>query len=179
MSDSLPYTYKMLLNRLDALLGEGEYSVITNFNEYELELIAHTINCTANDLIELLRDMLPANLKHGLSMVFDDIVHTAHTGGKLANDVKTPLVTEPDTFNFDHTIYAGGRFTKIPSFSIPESARLPTAEHAFRFGGWVEHISSMPIPPAPEIHNYNVMETVGRIGGTVESVSKIPVAAEG
>lgn len=59
----LPYTYRMLIERLEQLCGSGNYLVSCNFNQYEISIKTHldTVN-KIEELCDLLKHILPANI---------------------------------------------------------------------------------------------------------------------
>lgn len=63
-NETVPYTYRALKNRLDIMCGKGNYQLIPNFNDYELELIVSlSLSGQAEELDNMLAYILPANIK--------------------------------------------------------------------------------------------------------------------
>lgn len=62
-NETVPYTFRALKNRLDIMCGEGNYQLIPNFNEYELEVIVSlSLSGQAEELDNVLSYILPANI---------------------------------------------------------------------------------------------------------------------
>jgi hypothetical protein len=62
LNEQLPYTLTTFINMLGSLYGEN-FELITNFNEYEMELITHIgENGGVDNLKYLIQSVVPANL---------------------------------------------------------------------------------------------------------------------
>jgi len=62
-NDRIPYTWNSLLNKLDVLCGEGNYTIILRNDEYIIDLTTHMgIYGGLNELYNLLDKMIPCNL---------------------------------------------------------------------------------------------------------------------
>lgn len=62
-NDRIPYTWNSLLNKLDVLCGEGNYTIILRNDEYTIDLTTHMgIYGGLNELYNLLDKMIPCNL---------------------------------------------------------------------------------------------------------------------
>lgn len=62
-NDGIPYTYRGLLRKLDAMCGQGNYEALPNWNDYELYLTTHfTLSGQVSELDRLLEKMIPANI---------------------------------------------------------------------------------------------------------------------
>lgn len=62
-NDSLPYTLRSLDYKLKNMCGEGNYQILPNFNDYELELIVNLpLSGQVSELDNLLSYMIPANI---------------------------------------------------------------------------------------------------------------------
>ncbi|MFI3175126.1 MAG: putative phage tail protein [Bacillota bacterium] len=61
--DGLPYTLRYLCMKLDAIFGVGEYELLTDFSNYQMEI---NVNTMLSSQIEVLEDiiwsMVPANI---------------------------------------------------------------------------------------------------------------------
>lgn len=84
-NDTIPYTYRGLIERLNMLCGEGNFVVIPNFDKYELKVIAALpLNGQADELDYLLNYMIPANL---VVTSKNELVHsltgTVYTAGNV------------------------------------------------------------------------------------------------
>lgn len=62
-NDVTPYTYKVLLQKLSVLCRGNNFTVLPNFNEYELEILTHLeLYGQVDELKRLITEMIPANL---------------------------------------------------------------------------------------------------------------------
>ena len=62
-NDRIPYTWNSLLNKLDVLCGEGNYTIILRNDEYTIDLTTHIgIYDGLDELYNLLDKMIPCNL---------------------------------------------------------------------------------------------------------------------
>ena len=63
-NDSIPYTYRGLRNKLNIMCGEENYTLLPNFNLYELELmVSLPLSGQVEELDYLLPYMIPANIR--------------------------------------------------------------------------------------------------------------------
>lgn len=61
-NDDIPYTYKVLIQKLTLLCGD-DFEVIPNFNEYEMTIITHLESFgQVDELVNLLKYMIPCNI---------------------------------------------------------------------------------------------------------------------
>ncbi|WFD12200.1 putative phage tail protein [Tepidibacter hydrothermalis] len=61
-NDSIPYTYRGLIERLNILCGENNYTISANFNAYEFDLQVYLpLSGQVNELEYMLSYMIPAN----------------------------------------------------------------------------------------------------------------------
>jgi len=79
-SMSQPFTKITLRNQLDILLGEGEYELDIVYNDYLVELVAHTgVFGKLDELLRTLFIMLPANMEMDVTNVLiDDLPKTLY-----------------------------------------------------------------------------------------------------
>jgi hypothetical protein len=62
-NDGVPYTWKVLVNKLDMLFGEDNYKLQLFQNNYTLSIEINTFNLNEfNEIIDELKNMIPANL---------------------------------------------------------------------------------------------------------------------
>ena len=62
-NDQIPYTWRVLVNRMDQLCGAGNYELRPNFNMYELGITTKFDDAKKYDeLNSMLKTILPANL---------------------------------------------------------------------------------------------------------------------
>ena len=63
-NDQIPYTWRVLVNRMDQLCGAGNYELRPNFNVYELRITTKFDDAKKYDeLNNMLKTILPANLE--------------------------------------------------------------------------------------------------------------------
>ena len=63
-NDQIPYTWRVLVNRMDQLCGAGNYELRPNFNVYELGITTKFDDAKKYDeLNNMLKTILPANLE--------------------------------------------------------------------------------------------------------------------
>lgn len=61
-NDDIPYTYKVLIQKLTLLCGD-DFEIIPNFNEYEMSIITHLESFgQVDELVNLLKYMIPCNI---------------------------------------------------------------------------------------------------------------------
>jgi hypothetical protein len=62
-NEKLPYTYRVLVNKLDNLCGEDGYVISLNAGDYELDIkIELTMKRMFDEVAKITRQMVPANL---------------------------------------------------------------------------------------------------------------------
>ncbi len=81
--DMIPYTYRVLLNKLDVLCGKENYEIDLNAGEYLLKLVTHLEMYGQTDEIRtMLRDIVPANIALNLKNNIDcTTTGTMYIGG--------------------------------------------------------------------------------------------------
>lgn len=86
-NDSIPYTYRALIERLNNLCGEGNYVVLPNFDKYELEIIASlSLSGQADELDFIITYMIPANLVViSKNKLVHNLTGTVFTGGTVVD----------------------------------------------------------------------------------------------
>ena len=91
-NDSIPYTYRALMRKLVLLCGEGNFTLLPNFNEYELEIVASlSLSGQVEEFEHLLSYMIPANIKViSTNSISRTVGGTAYLGGTT---VRTRQVT--------------------------------------------------------------------------------------
>lgn len=62
-NDSLPYTFRKLIEALNVLCGEGNYTIEHDFANYEMHLNVSMSGQNLKQLDKVLFDMIPANIK--------------------------------------------------------------------------------------------------------------------
>lgn len=120
-NDSIPYTYRALIERLNNLCGEGNYIVSPNFDKYELEIIASlSLSGQADELDFIITYMIPANL---VVISKNELVHnltgTVFTGGTV---VDKNYYTISSKINNEHllerTLKFGGSVVKRNTYDF-------------------------------------------------------------
>ncbi len=62
-NETIPYTYKSLVNRLDLICGEGNYQLVLKPNDYEIEIVVSLeLYGQTDELNKILSYILPANI---------------------------------------------------------------------------------------------------------------------
>lgn len=61
---SIPYTYYLLLRKLNSLCGIDNYEIIRDIDKYKMEITTHLeLSGQVDELIYLLDDLIPANIE--------------------------------------------------------------------------------------------------------------------
>lgn len=86
INEDLPYTYKALVNVLNSLCGEGQYTINLYNNEYRLKIL---IELTAKKLFDevesTVKRMIPANMILEVSLRYNQYLHfKKYTYGQLS-----------------------------------------------------------------------------------------------
>lgn len=86
-NDSIPYTYRVLIERLKTMCGEGNFIVIPNFNKYELKIIASLpLSGQTDELDYLLTYMIPVNLSViSKNELIHNLTGVVFTGGTVVD----------------------------------------------------------------------------------------------
>lgn len=81
--DKLPYTYRVLLERLDSLCGQDGYEIELNAGEYSLNIkIELTKKRMFDEVVKITRQMVPANI-----VITVELRYNQHmTVGQLTHD---------------------------------------------------------------------------------------------
>lgn len=62
-NDTIPYTYRGLIHKLNVLCGEGNYKISLLHNDYTIELIVYLIfGSQLEEIKHMLNYMIPANI---------------------------------------------------------------------------------------------------------------------
>ncbi len=62
-NETVPYTFKSLVNRLDMMCGKGNYQLIPNFNNYVVEIVVSLeLYGQTEELRKILSYILPVNI---------------------------------------------------------------------------------------------------------------------
>lgn len=82
-NDSLPYTWKKLLDKLDTLCGSGNYEASRDLDEHTVYITSHLDKVSV--LEELLYYMLPCNLMTAITNILNcDAENVAAAGGGVS-----------------------------------------------------------------------------------------------
>lgn len=108
-NDSIPYTYRGLIEKLDALCGVGNYVLLPNFNSYGLELMVYLpLSGQVDELEYMLSYMIPANIVVTSSNVLDyeavGTVYAASTNIEvrsytITSELNQEIMAEGNFFN--------------------------------------------------------------------------------
>lgn len=102
-NDSIPYTYRALIDKLNIMCGEGNYTLIPNFNLYELELmVSLPLSGQVEELDYLLSYMIPANIK----VISQNILHHEAEGKVFlgGTTVQTSYFNITSKMNKEHVL---------------------------------------------------------------------------
>jgi hypothetical protein len=85
LTEQIPYTMMALKNRLDALCGPEGYSVTLGNGDYTIAVkVALAAKSSFDDVDALLKRTIPANMKIGLSLIYNRYEMLSHyTHGEL------------------------------------------------------------------------------------------------
>lgn len=85
-NEKLPYTYRVLVNRLDNLCGEDGYVISLNAGDYELDIkIELTMKRMFDEVAKITRQMVPANLVVTVELRYNQHIKLAqYTHGQLS-----------------------------------------------------------------------------------------------
>lgn len=102
-NDMIPYTYEVLRDKLNLICGEGNYLMIPNFNDYELEIMVSLPLCgQADELDYMLSYMVPANIDViARNNMVRTMTGTVHGGGTT---IETSNFTLQSKVNLDHVL---------------------------------------------------------------------------
>lgn len=102
-NDMIPYTYEVLRDKLNLICGEGNYLMIPNFNDYELEIMVSLPLCgQADELDYMLSYMIPANIVvTSRNNMVRTMTGTVHGGGTT---IETSNFTLQSKVNLDHVL---------------------------------------------------------------------------
>lgn len=94
-SESVPYTYKGLLEKLDVICG-GNYKSIPKFDKYELDLLVKLeLKGQVRELDTFLEKVMPANIKYSVKNELDyDVKGDIFHGGSVVSCEIVSISTE-------------------------------------------------------------------------------------
>ena len=102
-NDSIPYTYRGLIDKLNIMCGEGNYTLLPNFNDYELELVVSlSLSGQVEELDYMLSYMIPANIK----VISNNILHHDSDGKVFlgGTTVQTSYFNITSKMNKEHVV---------------------------------------------------------------------------
>ena len=102
-NDSIPYTFRGLIDRLNIMCGEGNYTLLPNFNEYELELVVCLpLSGQVEELDYMLSYMIPANIK----VISNNLLHHEADGKVIlgGTTVQTSYFNITSKMNKEHVV---------------------------------------------------------------------------
>ena len=102
-NDSIPYTFRGLIDRLNIMCGEGNYTLLPNFNEYELELVVCLpLSGQVEELDYMLSYMIPANIK----VISNNLLHHEADGKVVlgGTTVQTNYFNITSRMNKEHVV---------------------------------------------------------------------------
>ncbi len=120
-NDAIPYTYRSLIERLEVLCGQGNYTIELRPNLYELDLKVYLpFSGQVNELEYMLSYIVPANIVVTSSNVLDyeasGTIYTASTSIKVVNyKITSELNTE---YNLEGKSFNGSTMVKVLEYTI-------------------------------------------------------------
>ena len=90
-NDQIPYTWRVLVNRMDQLCGAGNYELRPNFNVYELRITTKFDDAKKYDeLNNMLKTILPANLGfNSINILTPKVVNTLYVSVGAVTNINT------------------------------------------------------------------------------------------
>ena len=90
-NDQIPYTWRVLVNRMDQLCGAGNYELRPNFNVYELGITTKFDDAKKYDeLNNMLKTILPANLGfNSINILTPKVVNTLYVSVGAVTNINT------------------------------------------------------------------------------------------
>lgn len=98
-NDKLPYTYRILENKLNHLCGEGHYTMVLNSGDYSLDIkLELTRKRMFDEVSKLARQMVPANIFITVELRYNQYIDMYRkTHGQLReythDDLRNEVVT--------------------------------------------------------------------------------------
>ena len=90
-NDQIPYTWRVLVNRMDQLCGAGNYELRPNFSVYELGITTKFDDAKKYDeLNNMLKTILPANLGfNSINILTPKVVNTLYVSVGAVTNINT------------------------------------------------------------------------------------------
>jgi hypothetical protein len=172
-NDARPYTFRYLWGMLEVITG-GNFNIITNFNEYEMEIITHIGHFGGvEDLRYLLQTVIPANL----IVISNNVLDVESTGNlRLASAIiptMVYMVTNDFEADYEITGTAAHRATLVQSSVVMvtnDFEAIYTAEGRGNTGAIMEVVSEFLIT--------NDFEAVVSVDGSAKNRSATILVTE-
>lgn len=88
--NKVPYSYNWINNKLKEILGNENYKININYDEYKINIeIAYLFHDIAETLYDDLRPIIPANMELKIELVETDFIDVAYSGVFHIADVIT------------------------------------------------------------------------------------------
>ncbi len=107
-----------------------------------------------------------------------EIKNTVGIGGSAEYSVKMAVPVADEIIDYPEmtdTLKSIGEASVVSNINIQGEKDAAIFEDRLNAGGNIEHVSSISIPPAPEIYNYETMETAAGAGGLLENITNAAV----
>lgn len=110
-NETIPYTYRSLIEKLNIICGDGNYQIVPNFNEYEMELI---VNLPLSGQVEELDYMLPYLIPANIVVKSKNVISHKIEGKVVlgGTTIETNLFTLNSKINMKHMIDGSLTVTK-------------------------------------------------------------------
>ena len=92
LAETLPFTYRRLVQLLDELCGEGNYEIELNHGDYELTvLLEMTVENKVQAVKTMLRRIVPANMQLNVSLKFNFTHGNVFVGAQMVTATELML----------------------------------------------------------------------------------------
>lgn len=142
-----PFTLGFLYQRLDELIGPGEWDVTVDYPNYTLYIVGNAKKENyASELRYTIGKIKPAHLAYQVTYVFPAMRQTARMGGVMSSITSTPIPEQPDDLVFRETASMGGSLGSISCTPVPERPDGLTFRDTANIGGGMGSVSVTPLP---------------------------------
>ncbi|WP_113674572.1 putative phage tail protein [Vallitalea guaymasensis] len=120
-NDSIPYTYRGLIERLNILCGENNYTVSANFKAYEFNLQVYLpLSGQVNELEYMLSYMIPANFVVTVSNDLDyEVTGTFYMASTNVESRSFTITSELNhEIMLEGNLFNGSTISKILEYTI-------------------------------------------------------------
>ncbi len=155
-NDTVPYTFRVLIAKLNALCGEGNYILTTNFNEYELSIeVTLKEKGQVAELEYLIGYMLPANLlvtlRNELTLEAQGLMSLASATTKNRHRIVPPIL------DFSYKVY--GLVSHAHSATtVTHHVIQSTLDFAYTADGLVTHAHSASVTQDHSVNSNLVVD---------------------